>query len=162
LLAEGILTEAQSEDFLITVHDIDLSDIEPDPALRDCLARLSKPTWIFTASAKEHAERCVERIGLGDLELRGIIDTRTCGFETKHSEVCFRIAMRSAGVTDPAACVFCDDSVKNINAAAAVGWRTVLVGKIDRDSGGEVKCEAADFHIASIHELPTVLPELFE
>jgi pyrimidine 5'-nucleotidase len=161
LLAEGFLKEADSEEYLTAVHAIDLSDIQPDPALCACLARLTKPTWIFTASAREHAERCVERIGLGDLEWRGIIDTRTCGFETKHSEVSFRTAMRTAGVTDPAACVFCDDSVKNITAAAAVGWRTVLVGKVDPVSGEEVKCEAADFHIGSLHELPTVLPEIF-
>jgi pyrimidine 5'-nucleotidase len=162
LLAEGFLTEAGSEEYLTTVHEIDLSDIKPDPALRDCLARLSKPTWIFTASAKEHAERCVERIGLGDLDWRGIIDTRNCGFETKHSAASFRVAMQTAGVADPSACVFCDDSVKNITAAAAVGWRTVLVGKVDPVSGEAVKCDAADFHIASLHELPTVLPEIFD
>ena len=29
-----------------------------------------------------------------------------------------------SGATDPAACLFCDDSVKNIQAASAFGWRT--------------------------------------
>jgi pyrimidine 5'-nucleotidase len=162
LLAEGFLKEADTEEYLKAVHAIDLSDIKPDPALRDCLARLSKPSWIFTASAREHAERCLERIGLAGLDWRGIIDTRTCGLETKHSEVSFRTAMRTAGVTDPAACLFCDDSAKNITAAAAVGWRTVLVGKVDPVSGAEVKCEAAEFHIESLHELPKVLPDIFD
>ena len=106
--------------------------------------------------------------------------------------------MRIAGVAEPAACVFCDDSVKNIVAAKAVcvccraprthrttsrlspwllppsgsqlpiqravvcsGWRTVLVGKKDRDTGQLIECDAADAHIESLHELEGALPELF-
>ena len=50
------------EDFLITVHEIDYSDINPDLQLRAVLERMTKPQmWIFTASTKEHAMRCVER-----------------------------------------------------------------------------------------------------
>ena len=69
--------------------------------------------------------------------------------------------MRVAGVEDARACVFCDDSVKNIVAAKAIGWRTVLVGKKDRDTGKEIVCEAADAHIESLAELRKVMPELF-
>ena len=106
--------------------------------------------------------------------------------------------MRIAGVAEPSACVFCDDSVKNIVAAKAVcvccrseriepheppralaaptgvlttsirmlccpcsGWRTVLVGKKDRDTGKLIECDAADAHIESLHELKGALPELF-
>ena len=35
----------------------------------EVLARIAKPTWVFTASTKEHATRCIERIGLAALEL---------------------------------------------------------------------------------------------
>ena len=34
-----------------------------------------------------------------------------------------------------AGCVLLDDSVRNIQRAKAMGWRTVLVGKVERDSG---------------------------
>ena len=69
--------------------------------------------------------------------------------------------MKVANVSDPAACVFCDDSVKNIKAAKAIGWRTVLVGDRDRDTGKPLECEAADFRVSSLHSLPAVLPECF-
>ena len=41
------------------------------------------------------------------------------------------------------------------------GWRTVLVGKKDRDTGKEVVCDAADAHVATLRELPSAMPELF-
>ena len=57
---------------------------------------------------------------------------------------------------------FCDDSVKNIKAAKAIGWQTVLVGMQDRDTGARIQCAEADMHIASLRELRTVMPELFK
>lgn len=164
LLVEGKIDEQGAETFLHEVHQIDYSDIEPDKALRSAFTRIigSTPCWIFTASTREHAQRCLERIGLADLDWKGIIDTRSCKLETKHSNSSFVAAMAIAGVTNPAACLFCDDSVKNIVAAKAAGWRTVLVGLQDRDTGAPITCDAADIHIDSLHALPEVLPELFD
>lgn len=103
----------------------------------------------------------MERVGLSELPIRGIVDTRTCRLETKHAPASFAAAMAAAGVTDPAGCLLCDDSVKNIEAARAAGWRTVLVGKVDRDSGKPIECGAADVHLASLHGLAEAMPELF-
>ena len=50
---------------------------------------------------------------------------------------------------------------KNINAAKEVGWRTVLVGLTDRDTGARIECPAADAHVASLRDLRTAVPELF-
>ena len=161
MLVEGFIDDAGVEEFLHAVHDIEYSDIAPDPKLRAVLAKVKTPQWIFTASTREHARRCMERLGVHDLPWRGIIDTRSCKLETKHSRSSFEAAMRMANVTDPKACVFCDDSVKNIVAAKAVGWRTVLVGLYDRDTGAPLVCEAADHQIASLHSLPSVVPECF-
>jgi pyrimidine and pyridine-specific 5'-nucleotidase len=69
--------------------------------------------------------------------------------------------MRIAGVADPAACAFADDSVKNIVAAKRVGWTTILVGLTDRDTGAPVSCADADYEIASLRELARVMPDLF-
>ena len=161
LLLEGLIDDAGVETFLHDVHLIDYSDIAPDPTLARTLARVDVPMWVFTASTREHAQRCLDRIGLAGLPWRGIIDTRSCRLETKHSASSFAAAMAAAGVDDPAACVFCDDSVKNIVAARRVGWRTVLVGTRERDTGEPIVCDDADHHIASMHDLPDELPELF-
>ena len=161
LLLEDLIDERGAEDFLHAVHLIDYEDIAPDPRLRAELSQLKIPSWIFTASTSEHAKRCLQKVGIGDLPWLGVIDTRSCSLETKHARSSFEAAMRIAKVTDPAACVFCDDSVKNIRAAKEVGWRTVLVGLYDRDTGARITCDAADAHIASLHELSAVMPELF-
>ena len=39
--------------YLQDVHDIDLSDIDPDPSLSKLLSRLRRRPWIFTASTAE-------------------------------------------------------------------------------------------------------------
>jgi putative hydrolase of the HAD superfamily/pyrimidine and pyridine-specific 5'-nucleotidase len=161
LLVEGRIDDKGVEEFLHTVHLIDYSDIHPDPRLRDELARLSVPSFIFTASASEHALRCMDRVGVKDLPWKGVIDTRSTKLESKHARSSFEAAMGIAGVTEPRACVFADDSVKNIKAAKEVGWRTVLVGRYDRDSGATIVCPEADAHIDSLHDLRAVMPELF-
>jgi len=46
-------------------------------------------------------------------------------------------------------------------AAKEMGWRTVLVGLKDRDTGAPVTCSAADVELASLHGLEAALPELF-
>lgn len=164
LLVEERIAHDDAEDFLRRAHDIDYSDIQPDPPLAAMLQRVcaAAPTSIFTASIHEHARRCLERVGAHDAPWHAYIDTRSCAFETKHSKVSFETAMRIAGATEPSQCLFFDDSVKNIRAARAFGWRTVLVGKVDRDTRGPVmNCEEAEVHIATLHELPHAAAHLF-
>ena len=80
LLTEGHLDECGVEDFLHTVHQISYEDISPDPRLREVLESAcdALPTWIFTASTKEHAQRCLQRVGIADLPWKG--DSRTLPF----------------------------------------------------------------------------------
>jgi len=160
LLVEGIIDEAGVEVFLREVHDIDYGDIVADPELRSVLEPIvrSKPTWIFTASVREHAQRCLEAVGLADLPWRGIIDCRDCDLETKHSHSSFERAMRVAGADDPTTCLFADDSKKNVVAAKQHQWRTILVGKIDRDTRGAVETPPeADAHVGSLRDIGKLL-----
>lgn len=70
--------------------------------------------------------------------------------------------MAAAGVADPTRCILLDDSVKNIQMAKQVGFVTVLVGKKSRDSGEDIVCAEADFHVSKVTELQDVLPGLFQ
>ena len=145
------------------VHDLPIHELlKPDRELRDMLLRMhpSLRTFVFTASVSHHAERCLEALGIADL-FEGIIDVKDCQFETKHSLSSFHIAMEKAGIDESEACVFLDDSVKNIEAARSVGWRSVLVGRVGRDCGKTVTSEHAEHEIDRIHQLPEVFPELF-
>lgn len=166
LIAEGYLSRdcsASMDRFLETVHDLPIHELlSPDEKLRDMISRIhpSIRKFVFTASVRHHAERCLDALGISDL-FDGIIDVKDCRFETKHSESSFRIAMRKAGVDDPESCVFVDDSVMNISAGRRVGWRCILVGKVGRDCGKKVTTEHAEHEIDTIHQLPHVLPEMF-
>ena len=87
---------------------------------------------------------------------------RRAQLATKHSASSFRAAMDFANLpaSDAGACVFFDDSVKNIATASNVGWRPVLVGLVGRDCGAPVICDEAEKSIQSIHSLFDAIPEL--
>ena len=155
------------DEFLKEVHAVELDDvILPDAALVAMLRRLKAPrrTWVFTASVATHAERCLACLGItaaGVLPNRPLIDVRAVGFKTKYEEEAYRAAERIAGAAGPEECVLVDDSWSNMRAAKAAGWTTVLCGRTARDGRDASACQHADYVIGSIHELPTVLPELF-
>jgi pyrimidine 5'-nucleotidase len=166
LLAEGYLedTDEATDAFLREVHDLPIAAMIPrDEQLRKILTAMdpSIPKYIFTASVREHAERCIKALGIDDLFV-DIIDTKRCDLETKHSRHAFEVAMKVAGVSEPGDCLFFDDSAKNIRTARDIGWRAVLVGRVARDSGKEISSEHAELEIDRIHDMAKVLPELFE
>lgn len=165
LLAEGYIdgSEEAIDSFLQGVHDIDImANLNQDHRLRQLLLEMDPtiPKYIFTASVREHAERCLKALGIDDLFV-DIVDVKSCNLETKHSPSSFQAAMRIAGVTNPEACVFLDDSVRNICAARQVGWRSILVGRVCRDTGQPITTHDAEAEIDVIHQFPKVLPELF-
>lgn len=165
LRAEGLIEDTPEaiDQFLQDVHDIGVDKLlQPDQELREVLLRVDPtiPKFIFTASVKEHAVRCLEALGIADLFV-DIIDCKKCDLETKHSRHSFETAMRVAGVEDPEHCLFLDDNITNIEAARRIGWRSVLVGRVGRDCGTRVSSEHAELEIDCIHQVEEVLPELF-
>ena len=87
---------------------------------------------------------------------------KSCNLATKHSKEAFEAALKVAGVEDAETCLFFDDSVKNIKTARSMGIRPVLVGLKARDTGKPITSEYAEHEINRIHDIPTILPELFE
>jgi len=167
LLAEDLLEESDEaiDDYLKDVHDLPIVSeqlLKRDGALREMLLKIdpSIPKYVFTASVKDHAQRCLKALGIEDL-FKEIIDVKSCNLVTKHSKEAFEAAMCIAGVDDPESCIFLDDSIKNIAAARDMGWRSILVGRVERDSGKTISSEYAEHEIDRIHEMPDVLPELF-
>lgn len=87
---------------------------------------------------------------------------KSCNLATKHSKQAFETALKIAGVTNPEACLFFDDSTKNIKVARSLGIRSILVGRVGRDCGQPITSEHAENEIDLIHDLPNVVPEIFE
>lgn len=167
LVKEGHLGEDQVDEFLEDVHDVPL-DFGEDLKLRSMLAAIPYKRWVFTASTPSHAARCLKRLGIEDM-FCGVISASSrkmideVGYVSKHDPRCFAKAMEIAGVSKDraAGCVFFDDSVSNLRTAKGIGWRTVLVGLHARDTGNRIVCEFADAAVETLHEMPSVLPELF-
>lgn len=164
LLNEGHMDDCAEEidKYLQDVHDIPI-DLPHDSELRGMLLRMnpSVPKYIFTASVREHAERCLAALGIADLFV-DIIDVKSCRLATKHSTAAFEAAMDIADVQDPETVLFLDDSVKNIAVGRSLGMRSILVGRVGRDDGRPVSSEHAEQEIDRIHDLSKVVPELFE
>jgi hypothetical protein len=100
-----------------------------------------------------------------------------------------KLALEAANNADAATTLFCDDSLRNIAGGKAVGLRTVLVGNVQqfarsiafnansllpcmatlfrpiishaRQVGRDKVSDSADYRVASLHELPQAVPELF-
>ena len=166
LLAEGLMENEEKaiDEYLKDVHDVPVHDhIAKDEKLREMILAIDPtiPKYIFTASVRHHAMRCLKALGIDDLFI-DIIDVKTCNLATKHSTEAFEAAMSHAGVSEPECCLFLDDSTKNIAAARKVGWRSILVGKVGRDCGKPISTEHAEHEIDRIHDMPKILPELFQ
>ena len=167
LQAEKLIedTEDAIDSYLRDVHDIPISSyLKEDIKLKNILESIdpSIPKYIFTASVKHHAERCLDALGIRDMFV-DIIDVKACGLATKHTDQAFESAMRVANISNPSSCLFFDDSLKNIRVGARIGWRCVLVGKVGRDCGNPINSGgAAEHEIDRIHEISNIYPELFE
>jgi pyrimidine 5'-nucleotidase len=131
LLSEGQVDEAGAETFLRAAHDVDYGDIQCDAPLSALLGELRLPTWIFTEGTREHAQRCIDALGLSALRLQGIVDVRVCKFESKHAPSSFEAALQTARATDPslraADCCLVDDSERNIQRAHTMGCASLAL-----------------------------------
>lgn len=117
------------DDFLAFVHDLPLRDyLTPDPTLRPVIASIPARKWIFTNADASHARRVLAALELDGL-FDGIVDVNAVAPYCKPMPESFRIAMESAGETDPARCVMIDDLPRTTRAAREFGMYGILYGQ---------------------------------
>jgi putative hydrolase of the HAD superfamily len=113
-------------DFHAIFHDMSLDALAHDPDLLAALERLPGRRLIFTNADDVHAERVLERLGLGHL-FDDVFHIASTGYQPKPSVEAFaRISATHA--IDPATTAFFEDSERNLAPAADLGMTTVLVG----------------------------------
>ena len=125
----GLQIEKQvdMQDYLDYVHDISLDGVlAPDPELRRVLTQIPQQKWIFTNASLEHAQRVLDRLELRDLFV-GIIDINAIYPWCKPYREAFQMALSLCGDPDPARCLFIDDSIRNLDTAAELAIKTVLI-----------------------------------
>ena len=113
------------EEFLSYVHNVDLSPLHPDPALRTALQRLPGRRAIFTNGCRNHAMRVLEQIGLAGL-WDDIWDIRTIGFIPKPKPEAYAKIVEVGGF-DPHAAAMFEDTARNLVPAFNLGMTTVFI-----------------------------------
>lgn len=118
-----------ARDYLDYVHDVPVERIlTPDPELHTILAGYPQRKVIFTNSDKKHTRRVLERIGISDL-IESTVDVLDIYPYCKPQPEAFKIALDHIGEVDPGACLFIDDSIRNIQAAAELGMPVVHINE---------------------------------
>ena len=120
--------------FLDFVHDIDRSELAPNPALAlEAIARLPGRKLIFTNGSRNHALATVEQLGLGGL-FEAAFDIVAAGLSPKPLDAAYDAFFRAHGVEPTRAAMF-EDIAKNLAVPRARGMTTVMVtgkpGRID-------------------------------
>ncbi len=120
-------------DFLDFVHDIDRSQLLPNPALALEVARLPGRKLIFTNGTRDHALRTVEQLGLGGL-FEDAFDIVAAGLIPKPADAAYDAFFGAHGV-DPARAAMFEDIARNLSVPKERGMTTTLVtgrpGQID-------------------------------
>lgn len=113
-------------DFLAFVHDLPLEDyLTPDPIQRSVIASLPTRNLVFTNADASHARRVLAALELDGL-FASIVDVNRVAPYCKPMPESFRIAMETAGESDPARCVMIDDLPRTARAARDFGLFAVL------------------------------------
>ncbi|MDR1986706.1 MAG: HAD-IA family hydrolase [Treponema sp.] len=117
---------ADIEAYFKAIHPAGEADtLSPDPGLRDFLKSLPLPLGILTNSPKEHADRILAKLGIGDL-FTHIFDIRWNGFRGKPHAQAFRRALNALG-TIPERTLFIDDTPRCLVGYCALGGPGLLL-----------------------------------
>jgi len=121
----GLMHEhgCDAEHYLSFVHDIDLSGLTADAALRDAVERLPGRRFIFTNGCRAHAGRILARLEMAHL-FESVWDIRTIGFAPKPDPAAYASVV-AAGGFDAAGTAMFDDLPRNLGPARALGMTTV-------------------------------------
>lgn len=146
--------QVEAENFLDFVHDLPVEDVvADDPALVSLLNSLPQAKFIFTNADRKHALRVLKALGISEC-IQEIIDVKAMNYVCKPDPLAYRIAMQIAGESDPHACVYLDDSVRNLAPAQKLGLFTVLVGDQEHEPVARITVQRP-------HDLRQAMPELW-
>ena len=127
------------EEFLKYVHDIDLSFMKKDLALREELEKLNIKKFVFTNGSREHVKNITTHLGIEDL-FNGIFDIVDAEFHPKPEAKAFDLMAKKFNI-NPKETLYIEDIAKNLSIAKERGATTVWLindeywGKKDSEKG---------------------------
>ncbi|PRY94467.1 putative hydrolase of the HAD superfamily [Hasllibacter halocynthiae] len=129
------------DDFLRHVHEIDLSALRPDPALRTALGALPGRRIVFTNGTAEYAGRVAAALGLEEA-FDALYGIEEAGLVPKPHKAAFEAIRRLDGFDAAGAAMFEDDA-RNLLVPHEWGMETIHVAP-RRAEGAHVRHHARD------------------
>ncbi|WP_299839968.1 pyrimidine 5'-nucleotidase [uncultured Paracoccus sp.] len=111
--------------YLADVHDIDMSVLQPDPALAAAIRALPGRKIIHTNADSAYANRVLDRRGLNIFD--AIWGVEEVDFHPKPDARAYARVIEAEAI-DPARAAFFEDDPRNLIVPHDLGMRTVLVG----------------------------------
>jgi putative hydrolase of the HAD superfamily len=118
-------------DFIIYAHDTDVSVVPPDLELNALIAALTGRKFVFTNGGCDYAQRMISQLRLEGV-FDKIIDIEACGLVPKPERAAYAYLIASCGI-DPHRAILIEDTLRNLEPAAELGFETVLVGAVHPD-----------------------------
>lgn len=107
------------------VHDIDISEIQPNPVLGEAIAALPGRCIIHSNANMAHVDNVLGRLGIRDA-FDAAYDIRTSRYEPKPAETAYQRVLEETG-GDPARAAMFEDIAHNLKVPHALGMRCVFV-----------------------------------
>lgn len=123
----GLMIEHEIDpaDYLDYVHDIDVSVLNPNPALDQALAKLPGRKLIFTNGSSAHSRRVTDRLGISH-RFEAVFDIAAAIYVPKPDAACYAKFLDQHRI-DPKRCAMFEDTPRNLGPAAHLGMSTILV-----------------------------------
>lgn len=132
------------------VHDVPVDRyLAPDPALDRVLGCLQGRRVLFTNGSAAHARAVLGRLGVAH-RIERIFDLAFTGYVPKPRAEGYLKLLAALGA-EAVRCRMVDDLAENLDTGSRLGMTTILVGPAPRPP---------HLHVASIRELPGLLPRL--
>jgi len=152
-------------DFLDHVHDINYTELPPNPGLAELLLALPGRRLIYTNGSVKHAENTLAALGIGCDLFEAMFDIVSSDFEPKPAHMPFQKFLQDHKVDGTRSAMF-EDMPRNLEPAKQNGMMTVL---ITPQTGGNYQIESwehveanADFIDHSTDDLDGFLKEVLK
>jgi putative hydrolase of the HAD superfamily len=119
------LHDVDPQGYLVDVHDIDFTVLDPDPELRNAISTLPGRKIIYTNGTAPYAENVLKARGLSG-EFDAIYGVEHAGFHPKPDYAAFQKVFALDGLSPDTSAMFEDDP-RNLKVPHEMGMRTVHV-----------------------------------
>ncbi|MCA8929110.1 MAG: pyrimidine 5'-nucleotidase [Alphaproteobacteria bacterium] len=125
--------------FLEFVHDLDLDQIQPEPALDRAIAALPGRKVVFTNATVKYAVDIMDRLGVS-AHFDHIFDVAAADYVPKPQMPAYDQFLKATGVR-PERSIFFEDMARNLAPAAQIGMTTVWVENERANAGPTPACD---------------------